>query len=143
MTGREITVACDDVVHVFTTASKPTIALQRVHLTVTAGETVAVTGPSGSGKSTLLAVLSGALPPSAGTVKVLGHDPRARGTDRLRTLGVILQSPSANLLPHATARQNVMVVMRAAGRGHLDRHRVERMLTQLRIDHVRDTAAQH
>ncbi|MFI9778163.1 thiol reductant ABC exporter subunit CydD [Streptomyces sp. NPDC051956] len=49
-------------------------ALREVSLTLTAGETVALTGPSGAGKSTLLAVLLGFVPPSAGAVLVDGRD---------------------------------------------------------------------
>ncbi|GAB3192569.1 ATP-binding cassette domain-containing protein [Geodermatophilus arenarius] len=56
-------------------------------LTVGPGERVAVVGASGAGKSTLLAVANGAVPPSSGTVEVLGQDPaalRGRALRRLR-----------------------------------------------------------
>jgi ABC-type lipoprotein export system ATPase subunit len=132
---------CDDVVYVFATATKPTVALQRVHLSVAAAETVAVTGPSGSGKSTLLGVLSGALTPSAGAVRVLGRDPRDRRKERLRSVGVVLQSPSRNLLPHVTALQNLLLVMRAAGRDVVDPRRAASLLSRLALDHVGDTLA--
>lgn len=51
-----------------------TQALAGVDLDVAAGERVAVIGPSGAGKSTLLALLNGSVMPSAGRVRVLGHD---------------------------------------------------------------------
>jgi phosphonate transport system ATP-binding protein len=60
-------------------------ALDAVDLTVGAGERVAVVGASGAGKSTLLGVVNGAVPPSAGSVEVLGQDPAAlRGRDLRR-----------------------------------------------------------
>ena len=47
-------------------------ALNKVSLTVDAGEALAVTGPSGSGKSTLLNLIAGLDKPSAGKVTVDG-----------------------------------------------------------------------
>ena len=50
-------------------------ALLDVHLTVTAGEVVAIMGPSGSGKSTLLNLVAGLDRPSAGQVILSHRDP--------------------------------------------------------------------
>jgi zinc transport system ATP-binding protein len=50
-------------------------AVDRVDLTVAAGEFVALVGPNGSGKSTLLRLLLGLLRPDAGSVEVLGAAP--------------------------------------------------------------------
>jgi phosphonate transport system ATP-binding protein len=47
---------------------------------------VAVVGASGAGKSTLLAVANGSVPPTAGTVEVLGTDPDALRGRALRQL---------------------------------------------------------
>ncbi|SFT82994.1 phosphonate transport system ATP-binding protein [Geodermatophilus amargosae] len=55
-------------------------------LTVGPAERVAVVGASGAGKSTLLAVANGAVPPSSGSVEVLGQDPAVLRGPALRRL---------------------------------------------------------
>jgi simple sugar transport system ATP-binding protein len=49
-------------------------ALSDVDLTVRGGEILALVGDNGAGKSTLVKVLSGAIKPTAGTIKVEGAD---------------------------------------------------------------------
>ncbi len=59
----------------------PAVALDRVSLTVGAGEMVALIGPNGAGKSTVVNTLSGIVKPAAGTVAVRGrlaHVPEGR-----------------------------------------------------------------
>ncbi len=66
--------------------------LAGVDLTVSAGELVAVLGPNGAGKTTLLRVLSGALPPRSGEVRVFGE--RIETIDRralARRIAVVAQ----------------------------------------------------
>ena len=69
-------------------------ALHAVDLDIHAGETMALLGPNGSGKSTLLRILTTALVPTSGAVRVggavLGRDP---GAVR-RQLGVVFQEPA-------------------------------------------------
>ena len=47
-------------------------ALQDAHLTVLAGELVAIMGPSGSGKSTLLGLIAGLDVPTSGAIYIRG-----------------------------------------------------------------------
>ncbi len=72
-------------------------ALRGVHLTLTAGEKVALVGPNGAGKSTLMLALVGLLK-GKGTLRVFGeelHDGNAR---RLRArLGLVFQDPDDQL----------------------------------------------
>jgi phosphonate transport system ATP-binding protein len=49
------------------------VALAPVSLSITSGERVALMGPSGSGKTTLLQLLSAALHPDAGDVRIAGE----------------------------------------------------------------------
>ncbi|MEW2330560.1 ABC transporter ATP-binding protein [Micromonospora chersina] len=65
------------------------LALDRVDLTVRAGELVGLLGPNGAGKSTLFNLLVGLRRPSAGRVELLGGDPRDPASRR--QLGVTPQ----------------------------------------------------
>ena len=71
-------------------------ALAGVSLRIDPGELVAVVGPSGSGKSTMLHVLGTLDRPTAGSVRVAGHDV-ARLSDaklsalRARRIGFVFQ----------------------------------------------------
>jgi ABC-2 type transport system ATP-binding protein len=69
-------------------------AVDGVSLEVPDGQLVAVLGPNGAGKTTTLEILEGFIAPTAGTVRVLGVDPR-RGDRRWRArIGLVLQSTS-------------------------------------------------
>ena len=48
--------------------------LSQVDFSVGSAEAVGVVGPNGAGKTTLLSVLAGSVSPSAGTVRLDGHD---------------------------------------------------------------------
>jgi putative ABC transport system ATP-binding protein len=114
-------VSCAGLVHIYPGEDEPIVALRNVALEVQPGEMVALLGPSGSGKSTLLAVLSGLLRPTAGRVLVAGHDMARvdeRGLSRLRSteLSVLLQDPLQNLIPYATALENLAFGQRGARR---------------------------
>jgi putative ABC transport system ATP-binding protein len=61
-------------------------ALRGVALMVEEGELLAVVGPSGSGKSTLLHIMGTLDRPSAGTVRVAGHEMAALSDRRLAAL---------------------------------------------------------
>jgi len=64
----------------------PLEVLRGVDLTVEAGELVAILGPSGSGKSTLLHLMGTLDRPSAGAVRVDGHDVDRLGDRQLAAL---------------------------------------------------------
>jgi putative ABC transport system ATP-binding protein len=106
-------VRCQGVVHLYRTfEGHDVVALQGVDLDIAAGERVAFLGPSGSGKSTLLTLLGGIQKPSAGRI-FLGEDEisrlgeRSLARIRARRVSTMLQGATRNLLPYATARQNL------------------------------------
>ncbi|MBI5017045.1 MAG: ABC transporter ATP-binding protein [Deltaproteobacteria bacterium] len=93
--------------------------LDRIDLTVAAGEFVAVLGPSGSGKSTLLALMAGLDRPTEGEVLLDGEPIQDLSEDALaqlrrRRIGFVFQS--FQLLGNLTARENVLLPLELAGR---------------------------
>ena len=106
-------VRCLGVVHLYRTfEGHDVVALQGVDLSIRPGERVAFLGPSGSGKSTLLTLLGGIQRPSAGRI-FLGEAEISRLPEpelarlRSRRVSTMLQGATRNLLPYATARQNI------------------------------------
>jgi iron complex transport system ATP-binding protein len=68
--------------------------LDRVDLTVAAGEWVTIIGPNGAGKSTLLRAVGGLLP-HTGEVSLFGTpNARLRRRDRARLVATVVQSPT-------------------------------------------------
>jgi putative ABC transport system ATP-binding protein len=116
------------VVHIYPSPEGDVVALRGVDLDVQAGESVALLGPSGAGKSTVLGLLAGEFHPSAGSVRIGGLDVDRARVDvlarlRSRDVSLVVQGALANLLPYATAAQNVWFAQHGARRrGHtLDR----------------------
>ncbi|MDO8364914.1 MAG: ABC transporter ATP-binding protein [Actinomycetota bacterium] len=104
--------------------------LRDVHLTVEPGEFVAISGASGSGKSTLLHLLAALDRPTAGTVRVNGHDLSGRVHDvngYRRRIGLVFQLH--NLLPHLAAARNVELAM--FGTHHSPSERAQRAVALL------------
>lgn len=71
-------------------------ALDNVDLALDPGELVGIVGPSGSGKSTMLHLLGTLDRPSAGTIRINGHDvarlsDRALSAIRATTIGFVFQ----------------------------------------------------
>jgi lipoprotein-releasing system ATP-binding protein len=92
--------------------------LDHVDMTVDRGEMVAIIGASGAGKSTLLHLLGALDRPTAGVVRIAGHDLAGLDDDavsalRNRTVGFVFQFH--HLLREFTALENVMMPLRIGG----------------------------
>lgn len=103
-------------------ASGTLTILEDINFTVSAGQSVAITGASGSGKSTLLGLLAGLDVPTSGSVRLNGQsifdlDEDGRAAVRASGVGFVFQS--FQLLPNLTALENVMLPLELAGRDAL------------------------
>lgn len=81
------------------------VAVDSLDLQVAAGTILGVIGPSGSGKTTTIRLLTGALAPTEGTIRVLGEDPRRFRRQTRRQIGYMPQQ--FMLYRDLTARENV------------------------------------
>ena len=115
--------------------------LSGVSFSMSAGESLAVTGPSGSGKSTLLHVIGTLDEPTSGTVEIGGRDPhglpeREIAEFRNRTIGFVFQD--SHLLPQFSVLENVLIPTLAFPRraeGAALESRARRLLERVGLDH--------
>ncbi|MCS6910066.1 MAG: ABC transporter ATP-binding protein [Anaerolineales bacterium] len=93
-------------------------ALNGVDVHIGQGEMTAIMGPSGSGKSTLLAIIGCLDVPTSGGYRLDGENVESMSDDELadirsRKIGFVFQQ--FNLLPRATALENVTMPLTYAG----------------------------
>jgi putative ABC transport system ATP-binding protein len=131
-----------DVRKVYNNGHQGSAALDSVSLTIPQGQAACIMGPSGSGKSTLLNLIGGLDRPSAGTVRVAGHDLRkmseaALARFRRTQVGVVFQF--FNLLNNLTALDNAMIPAQLARVKRADaRKRALDLFERLGIAPLRD-----
>jgi putative ABC transport system ATP-binding protein len=98
-------------------------AVDRVSLSVAAGEFIAVQGPSGCGKTTLLLAAGGLLRPDEGEVLLDGQapyrlGPEARARFRAANVGFVFQQ--FHLIPYLDVLDNILAPALAANGGAAD-----------------------
>ncbi len=98
-----------------------TLALDGVDLAVPAGEAHAIVGENGAGKSTLMKILSGAIRPDRGTLRINGREFQPRHPMDARRAGVAMIYQELSLAPHLTVEENIMLGREATRWGLLRR----------------------
>lgn len=90
------------------------VVLNDLDLDVREGEILAVIGPSGTGKSTIMKVLTGLLPPTAGSVVIEGQETNGYDDDKWdalrKSMGVVFQYSA--LFDFLTVGENVAFGLR-------------------------------
>ncbi|MGC2857467.1 ABC transporter permease subunit [Novispirillum sp. DQ9] len=84
-------------------------AVKDVSFEVAAGEIVGLIGPNGAGKSTTFNLISGILPPSAGSIHFNGRDISGLHPRDIARQGMARSFQHVKLLPEMTALENVML----------------------------------
>ena len=99
-----------DVTKIYHQGDNPVVALDHIHLNISKGEFLAITGKSGCGKSTLINIIGGLDSPDQGQVMINGEDISRMDEQRLTLyrrdrIGVIFQF--FNLLPILNLKENI------------------------------------
>ena len=92
------------------------LAVDNIHFAVARGEIFGFLGPNGAGKSTTVRMLTGYMPPSAGTARLAGFDLAQDPVAAREHIGVVPEE--ANVYADLTVWQNIMLMaeLHAIGR---------------------------
>lgn len=121
----EVLMELRDVSRIYGEGDAAVYALDRVSLSVFAGDFISIVGPSGSGKSTMLGLLGCLDVPSSGIITVGGEEitsmnDAGRTEVRGRTIGFVFQQ--FHLIPHLDALGNVETALLYRGFSKSERH---------------------
>jgi ribose transport system ATP-binding protein len=108
-----------------------TRALDGVDFDLERGEVHALLGENGAGKSTLIKVLSGAVKPDRGTMRLAGKPYAPASPLESRRTGIAVIYQELTLAPHLTVEENIMLGREDHKQGFLRRRRMR--------DRVRET----
>ena len=112
-----------------------------VSLTVQRGEVAGLLGPNGAGKTTCFYMITGLIPPDAGSIWLDGEDITAQPMYQRSRMGLGYLAQEASIFRGMTVEQNVKAVVEL----NHDRSQItaetSRLLNELHIDHLRHAPA--
>jgi len=105
--------------------------LNRLTLTIDAGERLVILGPSGCGKTTVLRLIAGFIAPDSGSIVLAGERVSEKGRiikpPEQRNLGMVFQDLA--LWPHLTVKGNIAFGLKAKGLPETEREgRIQKIL---------------
>ncbi len=113
------------------------LAVDGVTLRVAAGEVLGFLGPNGAGKTTTMRMIAGFLEPSAGTVRICGHDIVGDPIAARRCLGYLPEG--APLYGDMSVRGFLTFIAEVRGfRGKIKTQRLERVIDMVSLGEVYD-----
>jgi ABC-2 type transport system ATP-binding protein len=111
------------------------VGVEEISFSVREGEIVGFLGPNGAGKTTTMRVLTGFLQPTAGSVRVAGHDVVTSSLAARAALGYLPES--AALYPELRVREYLSYRARLEGiRGPEVRRRVDAAISRCLLEDV-------
>ena len=83
------------------------VAVQDMSFALAENEVLGLIGPNGSGKTTMMNLISGALRPSSGEIRLYGDDIAGIGPSRIANKGIARTFQLVRMLPGLTVLENV------------------------------------
>jgi len=118
--------------------------VQDLSVEVHGGEIVGLLGPNGAGKTTAFYMISGLVDCDAGSIRLDDHDITALPMHRRAQTGIGYLPQEASVFRRLSVEDNILAILET--RGDLDAAgrsaRLEELLDELRIGHVRHSAGQ-
>ncbi len=111
----------------------PKLAVDELSLEVGEGSVAVLLGPNGAGKTTTVRLITGALRPDTGTIRVAGFDASAEGGEVRKRCGVVPPKPA--MYDRLTGRENLRF---AADVFRTGRTRIEATAEKFGIAHALD-----
>ncbi len=106
------------------------------------GEVVALLGPNGSGKTTCFYAIAGLVTPESGSVILDGRDVTPLPMYRRAQLGIGYLPQEVSIFRGLTVEDNILAVLEITHAGrHKRRERLEELLSEFSITHIRRTPA--
>ena len=129
-----------DVTKTYHQGDNPVVALDHIHLNISKGEFLAITGKSGCGKSTLINIIGGLDSADQGQVMINGED-LSKMDDRRLTLfrrdrvGIIFQF--FNLLPILNLEENIVLPHLLREGSNPPKSKIDHLLQEMGLDERR------
>lgn len=116
--------------------------IRDVSLELSRGEVVALLGPNGSGKTTCFYNIAGLIVPDAGRVTIDGRDVTGLPMYRRARLGIGYLPQEVSIFRGLSVEDNILAVLEIVESDrHKRRERLEELLSEFSITHLRQTPA--
>jgi lipopolysaccharide export system ATP-binding protein len=116
--------------------------IRDVSMRLDRGEVVALLGPNGSGKTTCFYAIAGLITPEGGQVVIDGRDVTALPMYRRARMGIGYLPQEVSIFRGLNVEDNILAVLEIVeSDGHTRRERLEELLSEFSITHLRRAPA--